>query len=144
MDQRWLFAMALTIQNMYTELRWGSKKAVVVVRNSKIYLQTLQKKTPVGRAVVVLPVPKQPRGSVAGGGWWSPGSSYSQIDYQAKAWETIQWTGFEWVRFLAPGAGGCHLPAPGQVPWCVFVGSCGIGLYPFYQAHNKSDRWHSL
>ena len=50
----------LTVQNMYTELRQGSKKAVVVVRNSTAYLQTLQKKTPVARAVVALPVPKPP------------------------------------------------------------------------------------
>ena len=31
----------LTIQNMYTELRQGSKKAVVMVRNSTAYPQTL-------------------------------------------------------------------------------------------------------
>ena len=31
----------LTIQNMYTELRQGSKKAVMVVRNSMAYPQTL-------------------------------------------------------------------------------------------------------
>ena len=35
----------LTVQNMYTELRQGSKKAIVVVRNSRAYLQTLQKRT---------------------------------------------------------------------------------------------------
>ena len=45
---------------MYTELRQGSKKAVMVVRNSTAYLQTLQKKTPMARAVVELPVPKPP------------------------------------------------------------------------------------
>ena len=50
----------LTVQNMYTELRQGSKKTVVVVRNSMAYSQTLQKKTPVARAVVALPVPKPP------------------------------------------------------------------------------------
>ena len=44
----------LTIQNMYTELRQGSKKAVVVVRNSMAYSQTLQKKTPVARVVAEL------------------------------------------------------------------------------------------
>ena len=49
-----------TVQNMYTKLRQGSKKAVVVVRNSTAYSQTLQKKTPVARAVVVLHVPKPP------------------------------------------------------------------------------------
>ena len=34
----------LTVQNMYTELRQGSKKAVMVVRNSMAYLQTLQRR----------------------------------------------------------------------------------------------------
>ena len=34
----------LTVHNTYTELRQGSKKAVVVVRNSMAYSQTLQKK----------------------------------------------------------------------------------------------------
>ena len=50
----------LTVQNTYTELRQGSKKAVMVVRNSMAYPQTLQKKTPVARGVAVLPVPKPP------------------------------------------------------------------------------------
>ena len=47
----------LTVQNMYTVLRQGSKKAVMVVRNSTAYSQTLWKKTPVARAVAALPVP---------------------------------------------------------------------------------------
>ena len=50
----------LTVQNTYTELRQGSKKAVVLVRNSMAYSQTLWKKTPVARAVAALPVPKPP------------------------------------------------------------------------------------
>ena len=50
----------LTIQNTYTELRQGSNEAVVVVRNSMAYLQTLQKKTPVARAVTATPLPKSP------------------------------------------------------------------------------------
>ena len=52
----------LTVQNMYTELRKGSKKAVMVVRNNTAYLQTLQKKTPVASAVGASPVPKPPDG----------------------------------------------------------------------------------
>ena len=52
----------LTVQNTYTELRKGSKKAVVVVQNNTTYLQTLQKKTPVARVVVASPVPKPPKG----------------------------------------------------------------------------------
>ena len=50
----------LTVQNMYTELRQGIKKAVMVVRNSTAYSQNLQKKTLVARAVVALPVLKPP------------------------------------------------------------------------------------
>ena len=50
----------LNIQNMYTELRKGSKKAVMVVGNSTAYPQTLQKKPPVARAVVVIQMPKPP------------------------------------------------------------------------------------
>ena len=48
------------MQNTYTKLRQGSKKAVVVVRNNTAYSQTLQKKTPMARAVAALPVPKPP------------------------------------------------------------------------------------
>ena len=42
-----LLHQGLTIQNAYMELRTGSKNAVVVVRNSTGYPQTLEKKTPV-------------------------------------------------------------------------------------------------
>ena len=50
----------LTIQTTYTGLRQGSKKAVVVVRNSMTYPQTLPKETLVTRAVMAFPVPKPP------------------------------------------------------------------------------------
>ena len=46
----------ITVQNTYTELRKGSKKAVVVVQNNTAYPQTLQKKTPVARPMAVQPV----------------------------------------------------------------------------------------
>ena len=49
------------MQNTYTELRKGSKKAVVVVWNNTAYPQTLQKEDPCGRAVSVLPVPEPPK-----------------------------------------------------------------------------------
>ena len=51
----------ITVQNTYTELRKGSKKAVVVVQNNTAYPQTLQKKTPVARAMAVQPVPNIPK-----------------------------------------------------------------------------------
>ena len=50
----------ITVQNMYTELRKGSKKAVVVVRNNTAYPQTLRKKTPLARAMAMQPVPDIP------------------------------------------------------------------------------------
>ena len=53
----------LTIQNTYTELCQGSKKAVMVVRNSTAYLQTLWKKAPVARAVLATLLPKSPVGA---------------------------------------------------------------------------------
>ena len=53
----------LTVQNTYTELRKGSKKAVVVVWNNTAYSQTLRKETSMARAISVLPVlnPLSPR-----------------------------------------------------------------------------------
>ena len=57
-DSTWL--PGLTVQNTYTELRKGSKKVVVVVQNHTAYLQTLQKKTPVARAIPVQLLPKTP------------------------------------------------------------------------------------
>ena len=48
----------LTIQNVYTKLRKGSKNAVMLVRNRMAYPQTLKKKTLVARAVDTRVVPK--------------------------------------------------------------------------------------
>ena len=53
--------LGLTVQNTYTKLRKGSKKAVVVVWNNTTYPQTLQKKTPIARVVSALPVPEPPK-----------------------------------------------------------------------------------
>ena len=52
----------LTVQKTYTELRKGSKKAVVVVWNNTTNPQTLWKKTPMARAVAALPVHEPPKG----------------------------------------------------------------------------------
>ena len=52
----------LSVQNTYTKLRKGSKKAVVVVWNNTTYSQTLHKKTPVARVVAASPVPETPKG----------------------------------------------------------------------------------
>ena len=50
----------LTMQNTYTKLRKGSKKAVVVLQNHTAYLQTLWKKMSVVRAIPVQLLPKTP------------------------------------------------------------------------------------
>ena len=50
----------LTMQNVYTKLRKGTKNTVVVVRNSMAYPQTLKRKTPVARAVAATAVPELP------------------------------------------------------------------------------------
>ena len=50
----------LTMQKMYTELRKGSKKAVVVVQNNTTHPQTLWKRTFMARVVSVLPEPEPP------------------------------------------------------------------------------------
>ena len=50
----------LSMQNAYTKLRKGSKNAVIVVRSSTAYPQTLEKKTPVARAVATTAVPELP------------------------------------------------------------------------------------
>ena len=52
----------LTIQNTYTKLRKGSKRAVMVVWNNTAYPKTLQKKTPVARVVVASSVPEPSKG----------------------------------------------------------------------------------
>ena len=51
----------ITLQNMYTELRKGSKKVIVVVQNNTAYPQTLRKETPVARAMAVQLVPNIPK-----------------------------------------------------------------------------------
>ena len=61
-DGTWL--LGLTVQNTYTELRKGGKKAVIVAQNNTAYLQTLQKKTPVARAVPALPSPEPPKSEI--------------------------------------------------------------------------------
>ena len=50
----------LMVQNAYTELHGCSKNIAVVIRNNTAYPQTLRKKTPVTRAVMVTWIPELP------------------------------------------------------------------------------------
>ena len=70
----------LTVQNMYTELRKGGKKAVVVVRNSMAYSQTLWKKKLMAKAVAVLPVPKPPKEVQLQEGVTRHGKLFNELD----------------------------------------------------------------
>ena len=54
------FPQGLMVQSVYMELHSGSKNITVVVRNSTAYAQTLRKKTPVARAVMVTQIPQLP------------------------------------------------------------------------------------
>ena len=130
----------LTIQNTYTKLRKGSKKAVMVVWNNTAYPQTLQKKTPMARAVVALPVPEPPKGEKleekAGKFHNSPTPVLTVRQRHGKLFDELDLSSLDsWT----PGAGRCCLPAPGQIPWCVFIGSGRVRLYSFHRAYNKSD-----
>ena len=60
-DQDGTLPPGLTVQNMYTKLRKGSKKVVAVVQNHTAYPQTLWKKMPVARVIPVQLLPKTPK-----------------------------------------------------------------------------------
>ena len=89
----------LTVQNTYTKLRQGGKKAVVVVRNSMAYSQTLWKKTLVARLVVVHPVPEPPEAVQLQEGVMSPRASIppdwllgiDMVNYSMN-WIWVGWT----------------------------------------------------
>ena len=124
----------LTVQNMYTELRQGGKKAVMVVRNNTAYSQTLQKKTPVARAVAALPVPKPLEEEQLLEGAAEPHDSHTPRltvrQRHGKLFDKLDLSGLDsWTPELADAA---H-PAPGQIPWCVLVGPSRVGLYPFHR-----------
>ena len=104
----------LTIQNTYTKLRKGSKRAVVVVWNNTAYPQTLWKKTPVARAVVALPVPKPPKGEKleekAGRLHGSPAPELTVRQRHGKLFDKLDLSGLvSWTPQLADAA--CQLPA---------------------------------
>ena len=77
----------LTMQNMYTELRNGSKKKVVVVQNHTAYPKTLWKNTPVVRSIPVQLVPKTPEpGSLPVPDEVCPDPQTPKVNDQAKTW----------------------------------------------------------
>ena len=104
----------LTVQNTYTKLRKGGKKAVVVVQNNTAYPQTLQKKTPVARAVSALPVPEPPKSESlldrddTHPDLWTPKLMVRQR--HSKLFNELDLSGFDsWAQELADAA--CQLLA---------------------------------
>ena len=89
----------LTVQNVYTKLRKGSKNAVVVVRDSMAYPQTFKKKTPVARVVVATVVPELPAETRLPEGEDQPQSPHSPkltiLQRQGKLFEEVDLRGLE-------------------------------------------------
>ena len=98
----------LTLQNTYTELRQGSKKAVVVVRNNTAYSQILQKKTPVAKAIAASPVPKPPKEEQLLEG--DDESHEPHTPRHGKLFDELDLSGLDsWVPKLADAAAGFWL-----------------------------------
>ena len=96
----------LTIQNAYTKLRKGSKNAVVVVRNSMAFPQTLKKKTVVARVVATTVVSEPPAETRLPEGEDEPQSLYrpklTVRQRQGKLFEKLDLSGLElWPPELA-------------------------------------------
>ena len=104
----------LTVQNTYNELKKGSKNAVMVVRNSMAYPQTLRKKALVARAVAAITVPEPlPETRVKEGedGPWNPYMPNLIVrQRQGKLFEELDLSGLDsWPLELADAA--CQLLA---------------------------------
>ena len=109
----------LTVQNTYTELRKGSKKAVAVVRNNIAYWQTLQKKTPVARVAAASPVPGHPKSEGLQEGIDKSTDFHTpKLKVRQRHGKLFDELRLKWPGFLDPGVGECSLPAPGQIPLC--------------------------
>ena len=131
----------LTVQNMYTKLRQGIKKAVVVMRNNTAYSQTLWKKTPVSRVVAALPVPKPlEEVQLLEGADKSHNPHTPRLTVRQRHGKLFDELDLSGLDSWAPRAGGCCLLAPGQIPRCVLIGSSRVVLYPFHGTYNKSYR----
>ena len=99
----------LTMQNAYIKVRKGSKNAVMVVRNSTAYPQTLKKKISVARAVAATAVPELPAETRLLEGKEEPQSPHTPKltvrQRQGKLFEELDLSGLEsWPSGLAESA----------------------------------------
>ena len=107
----------LTVQNKYKELRQSGKNAVMVVRNSMAYMQTLHKKTPGARAVVANPVlGLLMEFQLQEGGNMPQDPHTPKLTVRQRHGKLFNEPELKWVRLLAAGASGCHLPLIVGVP----------------------------
>ena len=114
----------LTVQNTYTEMRHGSKKAVMVVRNSTAYSQTLWKKTLVARMVAALSVPQPPEEvQLLEGADESHDPPTPRLTVRQRHGKLFDEVGLKWPGFLAPRVGRCGPLTLGQIPQCVLLRS---------------------
>ena len=130
----------LTVQNTYTELRKGSKKAAVVVQNNTAYPQTLQKKTPVARAVPALPVPEPPKSeSLQDRDDMHPDLQSPKLmvrQRQGKLFDELDLSSLDsWAPELADAA--CQLLAKYHDVFS--LDPLELGLYSLYRAYYKGD-----
>ena len=104
------------------------------------YPQILQKKTPVARAVAALPVPEPPGEVLLQEGGDEPWNLHTPKlpvrQWHGQLFDELDLSGLDsWPPGLADAA--CQLLT--KYHNVFFIGSCGIGLYPLHQTHNKSD-----
>ena len=113
----------------------------MVVRNNTAYLQTLQKKIPVARAVAALPVPEPPEGEQSPEGADEPYDSHSPglmaRETHGKLFDKLDLSSLDsWTPELADAA--CTGSWPNIMtcsPWIL----AELGLYPFHRTYNKSN-----
>ena len=129
----------LMVQNTYTELRQGSKKAVVVVRNNTAYSQTLQKKTPVARVVAASPLPKHPEEEqLLEGAVESPDAHTPRLILRQRHGKLFDGLDLGSLDSWAPELADTAHPLLAKYHDVFSLDPVGIGLYPFHGTYDKS------
>ena len=122
----------LTIQNIYMDLRQGRKNAVVVVRNSMAYPQTLKKKNPSGQGSGSNPCARTTNGGPVVGGGNKPqdpcNPKLTIRQRHGKLFDELDLNGLDsWPLEVVEAASQLLAMVP-----CVFVGCHGVRLYFIY------------
>ena len=119
----------LTVHNTYTELR-----------NNTAYPQTLQKKTPVARAVAALPVPEPAEGEKLQEKAGKSHNSHTPELTVRQRHGKLDLSGLDsWTPKLADAA---HQFLAKYHD--ILIGSGRVRLYSFHRAYNKSNWWDTF